>query len=256
MDQPVQIRHKRDSSIQLYAAILLTAIIAAVGAIMMTITSSPQMKGAALLWIPAAMQLIAGVWFGPYKGFLVGGIGAYVAGIFAYGGWGLVDIIMNLIAGGFANSMLPGFLFRLLKITPDFQAEPKDIQKALFIMVALFILVIFVGLLPIFLKIGNVAYIIAALLLIIGYPYILSGIKINKKDFFLGFVISILICGISALIGSFGVVISGNTWEGALLGTGIGWWLGDTVSCFLGIYLLAYFTPLAREKGIFIDYLK
>ena len=107
--------YKREKSIQNYAAIALTIVITAVGWVMMTFTSSPQMKGAAFLWLPAALQLIVGVWFGPIKGLLIGGIGAYFAGGFAYGGWGLVDIILNPIAGGIANSFLPGLLFRFFK---------------------------------------------------------------------------------------------------------------------------------------------
>jgi hypothetical protein len=247
--------YKRDQNIQNYAAISLTIVIVAVGWAMMTFTSSPQMKGAAFLWIPAALQLIAGVWFGPVKGLLIGGIGAYGAGILAYGGWGLADIIMNPIAGGIANSLIPGLLFRVFKIRPDFHATPQDIKKALIVFIIMLIIVIGIGLSPIFINYnGQFAYLIAGLLLLFGYPIIFAGIKINKKDFFLAVIICVLISAFSALIGSFGVVISGNTWEGAILGTGIGWWLGDTVSCFLGLYMLAYLTPKALEKGIFKDY--
>ena len=59
---------------------------------MMNVTSSPSMKGA-MLWV--ALQLVAGVWLGPVRGMIAGGLGAYAAGILAYGGWGLADIIMT-----------------------------------------------------------------------------------------------------------------------------------------------------------------
>lgn len=244
----------RSGVIQNYGAILFAVLIAVIGALMMTITSSPQMKGAAFLWIPASLQLVAGVWFGSRRGLLAGGLGAYAAGIIAYGGWGLVDIIMNPIAGGFANSLLPAILFRVFKINPDFGGKTDQLRKGFFIVFSLLLIVIFIGLLPLYTSIGNWAYIIAGFLLIFGPSIFLSGIKINKRDFILAIIISIIISAISALIGVYGVIISGNTFMGALLGTGVGWFLGDTVSCFLGIYILASFTQRARAKGLFRDY--
>lgn len=245
---------ERTGKIQTYGAILFAVLIAVIGALMMTITSSPQMKGAAFLWIPAALQLVAGVWFGPKKGLLAGGLGAYLAGIFAYGGWGIVDIIMNPIAGGIANSLLPAILFRVFKINPDFGGNSEELKKGFFVIISLLVIVVFIGLLPLFTAIGNWAYVIAAVLLLGGSRIFLSNIHIRRKDFVLAVLISIVISGISALIGTLGVVIGGNTFMAALIGTGLGWWLGDTVSCFLGIYILAYFTPRARAKGLFKDY--
>lgn len=95
---------QRDPAIRNYATLVFTVSIAAIGALMMTLTSSPTAKGASFLWLPAALQLMAGVWLGPWRGLIAGGLGAYLAGILAYGGWGIVDIIMNPVAGGIANS--------------------------------------------------------------------------------------------------------------------------------------------------------
>lgn len=241
----------REKSLSTYGAILLTVLIATVGAIMMSITSSPQMKGAAMLWLPAAFQLIAGIWFGPAKGLLIGGIGAYAAGIIAYGGWGLVDIIMNLIAGGVANAWLPAILFKLFNINPSFNANPKDIMKSTIILVVIFILVLCLGILPLYIKDIKIwSYILAILLMIIAIPIAFRNIKINKIQFLIAFLICILVSAVSALIGSYGVVVGGNNWQAAILGTGIGWFLGDTVSCFLGLYILAYYTEKAVSFGI------
>jgi hypothetical protein len=242
----------RDKSTKTYGAIVFAVLIAVIGAFMMTLTSSPQMKGAAMLWIPAALQLIAGVWFGPKRGLLAGGLGAYAAGIIAYGGWGLVDIIMNPIAGGIANAWLPAILFMKLKINPDFGADSKNIKAAIFRILAILLFVIAIGILPLFLKNIEswVFYVGASVVLLAGMPLILWNIKINKVHFFIAVIIVIVISAISALIGSYGVVVGGNTWEGALIGTGLGWFLGDLVSCFLGLYMLAYFTERARNMGL------
>src|SRR5574341_816306 len=90
---------KRDPALRGRFALIMAVAIAAIGWVMMTIGSSPSVKGASFLWLPAALQLVAGVWLGPWWGLLAGGLGAYAAGILAYGGWGIVDIIMNPIAG-------------------------------------------------------------------------------------------------------------------------------------------------------------
>jgi MFS family permease len=240
----------REIKIQNYGAIIFAVFIAVIGALMMTITSGPQMKGAAFLWLPAALQLIAGVWFGPTRGFLAGGLGAYAAGIIAYGGWGLVDIIMNPIAGGLANSMLPALLFRSFKINPDFGGEPKDILRASLRLLLLLIIVIFFGFLPIIVNVGKWAYVIALFVLIAGIPILMAKLKINKRDFTIAGFVCVISCLVSALIGSSGVVVSGQTWKAALIGTGLGWFLGDTVSCFLGLYALAYYTRRARNIGL------
>ncbi len=249
--ESTNLNQKRDASVRTYGAIAFAILIAVIGAFMMTLTSSPQMKGAAMLWIPAALQLIAGVWFGPTRGLLAGGLGAYAAGIIAYGGWGLVDIIMNPIAGGIVNAWLPAILFYRLKINPDFGAEPKDMMSATIRILFVFVFILFIGILPLFIpEISTWAYVIAIVLLIIGMPLILWKIKINKRDFILAAIICVVISAISAIVGSASVVVGGNTWEGALIGTGLGWFLGDTISCFLGLYMLAYFTKRARKRGL------
>lgn len=60
----------------------------------------------------------------------------------------------------------------------------------------------------------------------------------------------VFISAVSALIGVAGQVVGGQTWQAALLGIGLGWFLGDTVSAVLGMYALAAFTEQAREAGI------
>lgn len=243
--------NKRDKRLPTYGALVFAVLIAVIGAFMMTLTSSPQMKGAAMLWIPAALQLIAGVWFGPKRGLIAGGLGAYAAGIIAYGGWGIVDIIMNPIAGGIANAWLPAVLFRWFKIDPSFGAQPKDMISATIRIFFVFLFVLAIGVLPVFFsEISTWAYVIAILILFISLPLIFWKVKINKYQFFIASIICVIISAISAVIGSAGVVVGGNTWEGALIGTGLGWFLGDTVSCFLGLYILAYYTTRARNRGL------
>ena len=131
---------KRNPALPAVFALVLGTAIALIGLAMMTIGSSPTVKGASFIWLPAALQLVAGVWLGPFLGFLAGGLGAYAAGILAYGGWGIVDIIMNPIAGGFANAVLPWILFKALRIDPgigvvDKQDLRRNIPKAILLTV-------------------------------------------------------------------------------------------------------------------------
>ncbi|MEI6088996.1 MAG: hypothetical protein WCR42_00940 [bacterium] len=247
----LKIDQNRDESMKTYGAIVFAVLITVIGAFMMTLTSSPQWKGASMLWIPAALQLIAGVWFGPKRGLLAGGLGAYAAGIIAYGGWGLVDIIMNPLAGGIANAWLPAILFSMFKINPDFGAETKAMKTAVIRISIVLLFVLGIGVLPLFIIGLDIwAYIIAMIVLLGGMPLILWKVRINKTQFLLAVLICFVISSISAFIGSVGAVVAGYPWKAALLGTGLGWFLGDTISCFLGLYMLAYFTKRARKMGL------
>lgn len=239
----------RDKTIRNYATVVFGVAIAIVGAGMMTLTSSPMMKGAAFLWLPAALQLMSGVWLGPLRGLLAGGLGAYAAGIIAYQGWGLPDIIMNPIAGGFANSLLPGLLFKWLKIDPSFGSEGGDIKRAAFRILGLLVTVVVLAVVLKLIGLGLWGY-VPPLVFLMAAPLFLAGLKVNKRDFILAFIIAVVISFISAAIGVIGVVVSGQTLEAAIFGTGLGWFLGDTVSCILGLYILASFTNRARKRGL------
>lgn len=243
-------RHvRREEAKRSYAAVLTCVLIALIGAGMMTMTSSPSMKGAAFLWLPAALQLIASVWFGPIRGTLAGGLGAYAAGIIAYGGFGLPDIIMNPIAGGLANSLLPALLFHAFRVNPDFGAEPQRVKKAVVSLSILLVAVLGLAVVLIPLKMGFWGF-LPSLVLLLAAPVFLRNLRVNKRDFSIAFFICVLACAVSAAIGCFGVVLSGQSWPAAILGTGLGWFLGDTVSAVLGLYILAAFTETARKRGL------
>jgi len=61
---------KRNPALPAVFALVLGTAIALIGLAMMTIGSSPTVKGASFIWLPAALQLVAGVWLGPFLGFL------------------------------------------------------------------------------------------------------------------------------------------------------------------------------------------
>ena len=123
---------ERDPALRITTAVIIAVFITLIGYVAMTVGSSPTVKGASFIWLPAALQLVAGVWLGPWLGLLAGGLGAYAAGILAYGGWGIVDIIMNPIAGGVANAMLPAILFRMYRVDPTLGAQrPAGLEAAL-----------------------------------------------------------------------------------------------------------------------------
>lgn len=219
------------------------------GWVMMTLTSSPIAKGAAFLWLPAALQLMAGVWLGPVRGLIAGGLGAYAAGIAAYGGWGLPDIIMNPIAGGIANSMLPALLFAAFGIKPDFEMKRKDIGTAVVLIV---IVIAVVGGLAFALRafdLGPFGYAPPFILLLL-VPVMFKRFRLSGGDFALALLVCIFTSALSASIGVVGTVVAGQSVKAAIIGTGVGWFLGDTVSSVLGLYALGAFTERARDVGI------
>ncbi|MCX8042815.1 MAG: hypothetical protein N3B18_01660 [Desulfobacterota bacterium] len=253
MNTHYQSQRRKATFIQSQMMGIFIAAIAAVGYVMMTLTSSPFAKGASLLWLPASLQLIAGIWLGPIRGTLAGGIGAYLAGIIAYGGFGPVDIIMNLVAGGFANSFLPWLLFKILRIDPTFGStdiDHKDVLRAALRLISIMIIAVVFAFIGKLLGLGNWGY-IPSLIVVLISPLFLRGIKINAPQVLLGIFVCVFISLISSLIGGLGQVVAGNNWTAALIGTSLGWFLGDTVSSILGLYILAVFTDSAIKLKIY-----
>ncbi|MEN6523445.1 MAG: hypothetical protein ABFD14_06920 [Anaerolineaceae bacterium] len=243
---------KRDPALKGRFALVMAVAIAALGWVMMTIGSSPSVKGASFLWLPAALQLVAGVWLGPWWGFLAGGLGAYAAGILAYGGWGIVDIIMNPISGGLANAMLPALLFTLLKIDPTFGTQKaSEILKGAMRLLIVLLLVLGAGLLNIFLAIPFPwGYLLPLAVLIISGFFLLRNLSLKKRDFILAVLVAVVSCLLSAIIGALGAVVGGKPLLAALIDPGIGWFAGDVVSAILGLFLLPLFTKRLQDAGI------
>jgi hypothetical protein len=245
-----RIESQREPRLAYYGALMFAVLIAIIGSVMMTATSSPSMKGAALLWLPAALQLIAGVWFGPWLGLLAGGVGAYAAGILAYGGWGLPDIIQNLIAGGVANAFLPGLLFRVFRIDPTFGSQPRNVASALIRLIGI------LGLTLVFAFAGNalhwglVGYIPSVVLVCIS-PLFLIDLRIKRTSLIAGFLIVIVSCVFSASLGCVGSMVAGLNLKASIYSVGIGWFFGDTVSAILGLYVLAVLTKRADAFGLY-----
>lgn len=247
---------KRDPALKIVFTVLMTAAIWGIGALMMTISSSPTVKGASFLWLPAALQLVAGVWLGPWLGFIAGGLGAYLAGGFNYGGWGIVDIIMNPIAGGFANAMLPALLFRALKIDATLGAKkPGDVLTGAFRIVILGLLVLAAAWASSLLNLPAIAgtifaFGLTAVIFVIGAAVLFHGLELNRAHVVAAVIIAVVSCAVSAFIGAIGATVGGKPFAAALLDPGVGWFAGDTVSAFLGLYLLALYTQRLRAAGI------
>jgi hypothetical protein len=249
-----QYEYRGDRLIRDAATAIFTVLIALLGAAMMTVTSSPLVKGASFLWLPAALQLIAGVWLGPLRGLIAGGVGAQAAGVIAYGGWAPADFIMNLVAGGVANSWLPGLMFRWFRIDPAFGSKAESIWRAGAILLGLVIVVIGVALGQFFYgqKIGLTGGwgFVLPLVVLLAVPFVWRSMTLGTRDFFLGLVVAVVSCFLSALIGTWGAVVGGQSWEAAFFATGIGWFLGDTASAILGLYMLSQFTERAQKVGV------
>ncbi len=246
--------YERDEPrIRLTAMVAFTVAIAVVGAIMMTVTSSAAMKGASFLWLPASLQLIAGVWLGPVRGAIAGGVGAYLAGIIAYGGFGPPDIVNNLIAGGLANAWLPAMLFRWLRIDPTAWKSGKSSPRALVLVFAIAAVAVLLAVLyQIFFKSyfgGNGAYGFAVpMLFILIAPLLIMRIKANRH-YALAVFVAVLVSFISAGFGVVGTMMTGAPFAAAVIAPGLGWFLGDTVSAILGVAALGEFHQEAVAKG-------
>lgn len=244
---------KRDPGLRVVFAVFMGVAIAAVGAMMMTIGSSPTVKGASFIWLPAALQLVSGVWLGPLLGGLAGGLGAYFAGGLAYGGWGnIVDIIQNPIAGGFANAILPYFLFKALRVDPTLGVKkPSAVLSGAVRMLFLAVLVLGAGLLNILLHLPMPwGFMLPLVVLFVGAPALLKGLELNRRYFLSAIGIAIFICAVSAFIGAIAATVGGKPFMAAVVEPGIGWFSGDTVSAILGLYLLPLYTQRLRDAGI------
>lgn len=243
---------KRDPALRGRFALIMAVAIAALGWVMITVSSSPSVKGASFLWLPAALQLVVGVWLGPWWGFLAGGLGAYAAGILAYGGWGITDIIQNPIAGGFANAMLPALLFSAMKIDPTFGAKkPGDVLNGAIRILILTALVLIGGLINMALNLpGSWGYFIPLIVLVVAGYFLLRGLTLSRRDLLLGVLVAVIACAVSAFIGAIGATVGGKPFMASLVDPGIGWFAGDTVSAILGLFLLPMFTQRLRDAGI------
>lgn len=243
---------KRDHALRISFTIFMAVAIAALGWVMMTISSSPTAKGASFLWLPAALQFVAGVWLGPIYGTIAGGVGAYTAGILSYGGWGVVDIIQNLLAGGLANSFLPWLLFKTLRIDPTMGTQkPSDVISGAVRALILTLIVLASGLLSPLLKIpGLWGYLIPLVVLVVGARLLLNNLSLNMRDFGLGLLVAVIVCAVSAFMGAIGATVGGKPLAAALIDPGVGWFIGDLVSAILGLYLLALYTTRLRNAGI------
>jgi hypothetical protein len=255
-DEGAAFTSRRTTKVKSYATLVFCGLIAVIGWLMMSITSSPGMKGAALLWLPAALQLIAGVWLGPTRGLIAGGIGAYAAGILAYGGWGLTDFIMNPIAGGLANSLLPAVLFRVLRIDPDFgsSGHQTDLNSA-FVRIggtAIAVIALSLTTLKVLPTLGAYGYIPQAILLIAAFLFLPRQGKrgVHTRDLLLAALICVICSFLSAAIGVVGAMVGGLTLHVAIISVGLGWFAGDSISSILGLYALAMLTDKARQRGI------
>lgn len=243
---------ERDPALRIITAVMIAVFITLVSYVAIIVGSSPTVKGASFIWLPAALQLIAGVWLGPWLGLLAGGLGAYAAGILAYGGWGIVDIIMNLIAGGVANAMLPAVLFRMYRVDPTLGAQrPADVFSGVVKAVTLAVVVLAAGYLNRSLQLrGQLGFVLPLVALFIGARVLLGGLTLNKASLIAAIGIAVVSCAASALIGAIGATVGGKPFAAALVDPGIGWFIGYAISAFLGLYLLAMFTQRARAAGI------
>jgi hypothetical protein len=176
-----------------------------------------------------------------------------VAGIIAYGGWAPADWIMNFLAGGFANSLLPYYMFKWFRIDPRFGSKLDALWRASVILLIVIIVVIVVALAQFFFGqsiglTGAWGYLLP-FMLTLTVPLFWRTISLSTRDFIKGIVVAVVISFVSAAIGTWGAVVGGQTWYAAVVATGVGWFWGDAVSAIVGLYVLAQFTQRAQMAG-------
>jgi hypothetical protein len=123
------------------------------------------------------------------------------------------------------------------------------VRRAVLSLGSLLLLVLGLALLAIPLEMGWRGFLPSLAVLLVA-PFFLRNMRLNKRDFVLAFLVVVVSCGLSAGLGVVGTVLAGQSWPAAVVGTGIGWFLGDTVSGLLGLYILAAFTKRARQAGL------
>ncbi len=141
-----------------YFAVVFTALIGVVSFAAMSLSVGGQI-GFILLCIPAALEMLAGIWLGPVRGMLAAVVGAYVAAAFAYGGWGLVAIANPIVAGGAVNAILPPLVFQLVRIDVHAGMKIGVHRDTRMISLVLLIALVCLSLSPVFVEMHSVNYI-------------------------------------------------------------------------------------------------
>jgi integral membrane sensor domain MASE1 len=75
-------------------------------------------------------------------------------------------------------------------------------------------------------------------------------LSLNQGDFLKAVFVAVVVCLLSAFIGAIGATVGGKPFAASLIDPGVGWFVGDTVSAILGLYLLPLYTVRLREAGI------
>jgi len=93
-------------------------------------------------------------------------------------------------------------------------------------------------------------FLLPLVVLVVGALVLFRDVKLDMKHFVPAVVIAVVACLVSALIGAIGATVGGKPFAAALVDPGVGWFVGDTVSAVLGLFLLPLFTKRLRVAGI------
>jgi hypothetical protein len=106
------------------------------------------------------------------------------------------------------------------------------------------------GLLTIPFNLGPWGLLFPLVVMLVAGWILFRNLQLSQRDFLLGVLVAVIASLASAVIGAIGATVGGKPFAAALLDPGIGWFLGDTVSAILGLYLLALYTERLRNAGI------
>lgn len=180
-----------------------------------------------LFWLPAVIQLAAGLKLGPVRGPAAAVIGSYVAAAFFYGGWGPIAFTNYAVVGGFVISVMPRLLLHFLRIDPLRNANVQPIDRISLGLPFFLAAAILFGLSPLVWDSAPLAYILASLLLlIVGYS--VAARFLGRRNTLLVILVFVLSFSGSLMIGlltgnAATVPILENSWlPYSLWGTGFG----------------------------------
>ena len=129
--------------------------------------------------------------------------------------------------------------------------KPGDVLKGAVRILILTALVLAAGLANIFLNLPSPwGFVTPLIVLGAGAFVLLRDVKIEQRHFLPAVFVAVFVCLVSALIGAIGATVGGKPFGAALVDPGIGWFVGDTVSAILGLFLLPLYTTRLREAGI------
>ena len=225
-----------------YETLLFTAAIASFTFAAESIARGNLISASAILPLITAVQLLAGVWLGPFRGTAAATVGGFLGYELGSAGGSFTQACLDpIVAGGVVNSLLPSLLLLLLRISVRRESDTSSVGKN-FLAVSGFLACIILaasgsGSIP-----GTkwLEHIPVLFVCTAGVLLFLHMVKGKQKKFLLLEVV-LLSCLESALMGAAVAAAQHQGWAGSSISAGISWFAWDLSYSLLGLCILNSF---------------